>query len=105
MGALSGKPSNNPQGRPAGSLNRINGSLRQRITTFLENHWQEVEEYWKKLEPKDKLLFIKDLLPYASPRLQASSVEMTLDVSKLTDKELDSVIKKIMENASNEPIN
>jgi 20S proteasome alpha/beta subunit len=102
MSAISGRPSNNPHGRPAGSLNRISGSLRQKITQFLEKHWGEVEGYWKQMTVKDKMMFIKDILPYASPRLQSSTVDMMLDVSNLTENQLDDVIKKMLENATSD---
>jgi hypothetical protein len=92
----------NKNGRPKNALTKISGDLRTRITNFLQENWQDVEAEYKKLNGRDKLLFVKDLLPYASPRLAASQVDMMMDVSNLSEDELDSVIKKMLETVNNE---
>ena len=90
---------NNPDGRPKGSQNKITKDLRKLITGFLEDNIEEVLKVWKKANDKDKLNFFKDLLKYSVPVLQ--SIEMKSDFDKMTDAQLDKILnelKKIQNN-------
>jgi hypothetical protein len=107
MGLRKGQ-TNNPNGRPAGALNKVTKDLRINITEFLENHFDEVIKEWYKLKGKEKLMFYRDLLQYAVPKLQ--SVEMkelqrkeTIDLSLLTNEELTERLEifKIIEKNTN----
>ena len=49
MGLRKGQ-TNNPNGRPAGALNKVTKDLRINITEFLENHFDEVIKEWYKLK-------------------------------------------------------
>jgi len=107
MGLRKGQ-TNNPNGRPAGALNKVTKDLRINITEFLENHFDEVIKEWYKLKGKEKLTFYRDLLQYAVPKLQ--SVEMkelqrkeTIDLSLLTNEELTERLEifKIIEKNTN----
>lgn len=81
MGLPKGK-TNNRNGRPTGSLNKISGDLRERITEFLENNFDEVIAEWKRLKGKEKLMFYKDLIHYSLPVLQKTEI---LDRNKIIE--------------------
>lgn len=98
MGLKKGQ-TNNRKGRTPGSLNKITKELRQSITEFLENNFDEVVSVWVKLEGKDKLNFYRDLLKFAVPTLQAT--ELTTDFDKMTDDQLDRIINELKDIATN----
>jgi len=98
MGLKKGQ-TNNSNGRPTGSINKLCKPLRQSITEFLENNFDEVVSEWSKLEGKDKLNFYRDLLKFAVPTLQAT--EFKTDFEKMTDEQLDRVINELT-NIANE---
>ena len=98
MGLKKGQ-TNNSNGRPTGSINKLCKPLRQSITEFLENNFAEVVSEWSKLEGKDKLNFYRDLLKFAVPTLQAT--EFKADFDKMTEEQLDRVINELT-NIANE---
>jgi len=104
---------NNPNGRPKGSRNKVTASLRARINDFLNDNWQNLQKDFDKLEPKDRLQFYEKLLQYGLPRLQSTELtgefqNITLDtifppddeLEKMTSKELDLVINKLKKSES-----
>jgi len=98
MGLKKGQ-TNNSNGRPTGSINKLCKPLRQSITEFLENNFDEVIKIWDNLDYKDKLNFYRDLLKFAVPTLQAT--EFKADFDKMTDEQLDRVINELT-NIANE---
>ena len=84
----------NPAGRPKGSVNKVTKPLRESITAFLDENFDEVIRIWKGMTPgRDKLNFYRDLLKYAVPTL--SSVEQKTDFDSLTDEQLDKIINEL----------
>ena len=97
MGLKKGQ-TNNRKGRPTGSINKLCKPLRQSITEFLENNFDDVVSEWSKLEGKDKLNFYRDLLKFAVPTLQAT--EFKTDFEKMTDEQLDKIINELTSKAN-----
>lgn len=95
MGYVKGM-TGNPDGRPKGTPNKINQQLRETIGDFLLNNFSKVIEDFEALQPKDRAKLYCDLLQYGLPRLQA--VQMEGDFEKLTDGELDLIIKELKAN-------
>lgn len=94
--AKAGKPKGLPKtgGRQRGALNRVPRDLRQRITDFLNDNFDEVIRAWEKMDnPRERLSFYRDLLKYAVPALQ--STQLTTDFEKLTDEQLDYIIENL----------
>jgi hypothetical protein len=89
--------SGNPEGRPKGAVNKVTRSLRESITSFLEDRFDEVKTTWDKLSDKDKVNFYRDLLQYAIPRLQ--NTELKTDFDTLTDEDLDKIINELKKQA------
>lgn len=87
--------SGNPNGRKAGTPNKTTEDLRNMIKLILENHFslESIEEDLKKLDSDKKLNFMVKLLEFTLPKLR--STEITSDLEKLSDSELDKVIKQI----------
>ena len=80
--------SGNPQGRPVGATNKIGRSVKEQIADFLNDKILELPEIWNKLNARDKASFIKDLLPFHIARLQAQNIEVTTDLSSLSNEQL-----------------
>ena len=87
---------NNPNGRPKGTPNRITGLLRDSINQFIESKFSEVEAIWDKQEPVEKLKFYKDLLPYVLPKMQSLSISNEFD--KMSDEQLERIIDELKRN-------
>ncbi|MCK9613012.1 MAG: hypothetical protein M0R16_08965 [Bacteroidales bacterium] len=92
---------NNPAGRPAGTPNKLNADLQQRIADFLNDNFDEVISDWHKLENKrEKINFFRDLIKYKLPTLQAT--EFRTDFDKMTDEQLDHIINELKKNGNDE---
>lgn len=95
MGLPKGR-TNNRAGKPKGTLNKLPRDLRQSITDFLNENFEEVLIEWGKLGGRDKVNFYKDLLQYAIPKLQ--NVEIDTDFDRLNDEQLDRIIEGLRNN-------
>jgi hypothetical protein len=89
--------SGNPAGRPKGSMNATAKLLRQMISDFLVENFEEVQQSFKELPPKEKVKTFCKLLTFAVPKLRASD-ELMLE--RLTDQELDELLEKLKEAAN-----
>lgn len=88
--------SGNPEGRPKGTANKITIQLRETISDFLENNFEQIKRDFKRLQPKDRAKLYCDLLQYSLPKLQAMQLETEFD--KLTDAQLDYIIEGLKKN-------
>lgn len=55
-------------GRRLQTPNKVTGSLREMISTFLTENWQQAQSDYKTLEPKDRLAFYDKMLAYGLPK-------------------------------------
>lgn len=85
--------SGNPGGRPKGTKNKNTMLLRDMITVFLEDNFQQVITDFKELPPKDRMKLYCDLLQYGVPRLQAVQIEKDFD--NLSDEQLHAIINEL----------
>lgn len=88
--------SGNPLGKPKGSINKSSKDLRDTISSFLESKFPTVLKDFEKLQPKERVKLYCDLLQYGLPKLQA--VSSTIEFEKLTDEQLDEVIKRLKQS-------
>ena len=88
--------SGNPSGRPKGSTNKTGGQLRELISGFLENRFQDVVTGFEEMEAKDKIKVYTDLLQYGLPKLQA--VNNTIGFEQMTEDQLDEIIERLKQN-------
>jgi len=87
--------SGNPNGRPKGSPNKVSGELRKAISDFLTDNFASVQETWEKANERERLQFYVQLLRFALPTLQ--SMELQSDFERMTDSELQMIIKELKE--------
>lgn len=87
--------SGNANGRPKGSKNKAGEGLRNLISDFLEQKFDQVTNDFEQLEPKDRIKVYTDLLQYSVPKLQA--VSNSIEFEKMTDEQLDEVINQLMQ--------
>jgi len=85
---------NNPNGRPKGSPNRTTAQMKDLINRFLSDNLENLQRDFDKLEPKDKLYFIEKIMKYVLPQQQ--SYTENIDVSQLSESEIDSLLDRIM---------
>lgn len=82
-------------GRPKGKPNKITGSLRDWIGSFIDDNRQQIQDDWKSLDAKDRIVMFEKLLKYALPTLQATS--LTNDFDAMTDEQLNKIVNELIE--------
>lgn len=92
MGLKKGQ-TNNPNGRPAGTPNKINGDLRLKIQSILNDNIDRVQDDLNSLDAKDRLQVLEKLLSYVLPKLQAQSID--IDFANMSEESIDAVIKQL----------
>ena len=91
---------NNPNGRPKGTPNKITQDVRQWLSTVIDKNRRQMERDLKALEPKERLQMLEKLMQYVIPKQQAVSAEV--DISTLTDEQLNTIIAKMTEGIGDE---
>ena len=89
--------SGNPNGRTKGTPNAITKDLRQRVQGLLEKQFDVVAANIEALEPKDQIAAWLKLAEFVLPKLQRT--ETVIDVSKLTDEEVEALFTKSLQKA------
>lgn len=75
-------------GRQKGTPNKVRDGLRERISNFAEENFDEVVEAWKQIqEPDKKIKAYNDICAYALPKLQA--VQLDANVNRASSIEDD----------------
>ena len=91
---------NNPNGRPKGTPNRITADMRDWLSAVLDKNRKQMEKDLKRLEPKDRLQILEKMMQYVIPKQQAVSAE--IDFNRLSDEQLDAVIDKLTKSIEDE---
>jgi hypothetical protein len=73
---------NNPNGRPTGTVNKNSKEIREIISSILSQNIDRIQEDIDSLEPKDRLTFMEKLFQYAIPKLQSTSIH-TIEPAQL----------------------
>ncbi len=94
--------SGNPRGRPKAATNKVGRPLKSTISAFLTEQFQELPGLYKSLKPAEKARMLIDLLPYALPKLQSIAVDGELNLSGLSEADIDRIAYKLMNNEKNE---
>jgi hypothetical protein len=84
-------------GRPKGAMNARAKLLRQMISDFLVENFEEVQKCFKEIPPKEKIKAYCNLLAFAVPKLRPSD-ELMLE--RLSDDELNELFEKLKEAAN-----
>ena len=88
---------NNPNGRPKGTPNKITQDVRQWLSTVIDKNRRQMERDLKALEPKERLQILERLMQYVIPKQQATAA--TVDLERLTDEQVNQVINTIINTA------
>lgn len=91
---------NNPNGRPKGTPNKITADMRGWLTAVIDKNRKQMERDLKKLEPKDRLQILEKLMQYVIPKQQAVSAD--IDFGRLTDDQLDTIIEQLTKDIDDE---
>jgi len=89
---------NNPNGRPLGSQNKVTTDMKIWVNNLLQNNKELIENDLKSLEPHQRVAIFEKMLNYSIPKLSSVSME---NVIKQEYEEL----KKLLESAPEEAIN
>lgn len=75
---------NNPNGRPTGSTNKVGADLKQRIADLLNDKFDDFNLALDGLEDKDLVKAYTDLVPFAVPKMATASltIESTEEAKK-----------------------
>jgi hypothetical protein len=87
-------------GREKGTPNKITTDLRTWINELLDSNRRQIAKDIKQLEPQQRVMIFEKLLSYAVPKMQ--SVEAKIDLNRLTDEQLDTIIVELSRNIENE---
>ena len=83
-------------GRPKGSTTKNAEVLRERISYLLDENYEQILDDLDELKPRERVQAWIQLLEYALPKL--ARTEMTVDVTKMTDEEIDRMINRISQS-------
>lgn len=84
MGLPKGR-TNNINGRPKGTANKVTNELREKFTQLLEANFEKIQSDIDALEPKDRIKTILELSKFVLPTLKATDLSLGVDVSKRID--------------------
>ena len=87
-------------GRPKNKGNITTEQLRGLVQSFLERNMDKLQSDFDKLKPFERLQVMDRLLKHCLPNLQ--SIQMEMDVNRLSDEQVNLIIKELMshENTS-----
>ena len=91
---------NNPNGRPKGTPNKITQDMRQWLSTVIDKNRRQIERDLKALEPKERLQMLEKLMQYVIPKQQAVKAEV--DFATLTDDQLNTIVNQLTKDIDNE---
>ena len=93
LNSISKRKTNNPNGRPKGTPNKITQDMRVWLSSVLDKNRHQMERDLKSLAPKERLLILEKLMQYVVRKQQAVSAE--IDFSTLTDEQLNVIIENL----------
>lgn len=85
-------------GRQKGTPNKTPNTQKEWIRRFLSENREQIAEDWQKLSPSERWKYYEKLTAYVVPKVMATKVEL----SQMTDDQLDEVIAEITEGMNNE---
>ena len=75
---------NNPNGRPKGTPNKITAELRVWISEVIDENREQMKADLKTLEPKERLQILERLIQYVIPKKTHIDEESTLRTQSIT---------------------
>lgn len=109
---------NNPNGRPKGSANKLTSELRELFQLVIEENIEQVQKDIKKLSPKDRVAAFLKLSEFVLPKLKSVELGGRLseenyreyimlkaqhdEIANMTDEELEEALRKLDAEERNE---
>jgi len=90
MGLKKGQ-TNNANGRPKGTPNRTTTEMKTWLSGLIDKNRRQIEKDLKKLEPHQRVAIFEKLLAYITPKMQATTAQ-------LTDEQIDMIINELTSN-------
>lgn len=87
--------SGNPKGRPKGARDKNREYIQDWVLSVIGSNSLELLERFKKLRAKEQWRIVVSLLPFAIPRQTEAKVNADVDLSLLTDEQINYLIKEI----------
>jgi len=86
-----------PTEKPKLTVNKAKQALREKISQFLVDKFDEVTEVYEVLEPKERVRLYCALLPYGMAKVKP---EAEVNTDRLTDDEVIEIFEKLKEVAN-----
>ena len=80
-------------GRAKGTPNKVSSTVKDWISQLIDDNRVQIEKDIKKLSPKDRLQMFEKLMQYVVPKQQ--SVRADIDLSKLSETQLDLIVDEL----------
>ena len=93
MGQIKGQ-TGNPNGRPKGVPNKTTVSMREKISKFCDENWEQVQSDFDELEPIERIKAFERFLSYTTPKMTENSFKV--DYEKMTDEQLSGFVGKML---------
>ena len=89
-------------GREKGTPNKTTSEIKEMIAQFVGNNLEDIQENYNQLEPEKKLHFFEKVLKFVLP--QQKETTKVIDVSNLTEPELDKLIDEALKKGNNHEV-
>ncbi len=89
------KSTNNPNGRPKGTPNKVTNELRVRISNFLEKNFDKVEQDFDELDPYQRVQFYTKLIEYVIPKMRTFEETTLSQLYAMTPEQREKRIKEL----------
>ena len=86
--------SGNAKGRKPGAKGKTSTELKERIKTFLDGNFDDLQESYKMLDPVQKLAFYEKMVKYCVA--VKSSQDLRLNFDDLTENQLDEIVNRLI---------
>lgn len=83
-------------GRQKGTPNKATSTAREWLAALIDRNRPQIERDIMELTPMERVRIFERLLQYVVPRKQ--SVQAAVDISMLTDEQLDAVVSELTKN-------
>ena len=87
-------------GRAKGTPNKVSSTVKDWISQLIDDNRVQIEKDIKKLSPKDRLQMFEKLMQYVVPKQQ--SVRADIDLSKLSETQLDLIVDELTKYINDE---
>ncbi|MGF0096853.1 hypothetical protein ACQRD6_00670 [Prevotella sp. SGI.027] len=90
-------------GRSKGTPNKVTSTVKDWISQLIDDNRSQIEKDIKRLSPKDRLQMFEKLMQYVVPKQQ--SVKADIDLSNLSESQLDLIVDELTKNINDESEN